>query len=122
MTAVDPADMVAGYSQAQRGRASYSGVLRNKSKTRVLWTCPDDHKRSVSAERCAAGELERRRQGQREVIVLGWCSFCRQWWTPDQAAGKRDARQDRVPGTACPRCDVPLQTVKLLVLERKPVS
>jgi hypothetical protein len=111
---------VAGYAQAQRGRAQYSGVLRNKSKTLVLWTCPDDHKTATSAKRCAATELERRQQGRREVLTLGWCEPCRQWWTPAQATGLREARDDRLPGAACPRCDVPLESVKLVVLERRP--
>jgi hypothetical protein len=121
LTVVDPSDMVAGFSQAMRGRAQYSGVLRNKSKTHILWTCPDDHRSTPSAKRCAEAELERRLQGRRAVIDLGWCSFCRQWWTAEQVTGRHDSRVTAVTG-GCPRCDVPLESVKLVVLERRTVS
>jgi hypothetical protein len=122
LTAVDPATMVAGYVQAQRGRAQYSGVLRNHSKSIVLWTCPDDHKTATSARRCAETELERRLQGQRSVVTLAWCEPCRTWWTPAQASGHREPREDRLLGLGCPRCDFHLEIVKLVVLERRTVS
>jgi hypothetical protein len=122
LTAVDPTTMVAGYVQAQRGRASYSGVLRNKPKTQIHWTCPDDHVTATSARRCAETELERRLQGLRAVVTLAWCEPCRTWWTPAQAADLREAREDRLLGLGCPRCEVPLEIVKLVVLERRTVS
>jgi hypothetical protein len=122
LTGVDPTTMVAGYVQAQRGRASYSGVLRNKPKTQIHWTCPDDHVTATSARRCAETELERRLQGRRSVVTLAWCEPCRSWWTPAQASGHREPREDRLLGLGCPRCEVPLEIVKLSVLERRTVS
>jgi len=119
----DPASMVAGYAQPMRGRASYSGVLRNKSKTRIWWTCPHDHTTAHLATLCASGELARRLEGVREVITLGWCEPCKFWWTPEQALGPRPRGGPPRPlDVGCPRCDVPLETVKLMVLERKAVS
>lgn len=110
MTA-DPKRLRAGYAQPMRGRAQYSGVLR-RTPSLTSWTCVHDHVTAHSAKRCAEAELTRRLEGAREVFTLLWCGPCRQWWTPDQAG----------PPGRCLRCDVPAESVKLVVLERSRVS
>jgi hypothetical protein len=60
-------------------------------------------------------------QAGREVFDLWWCVPCESWWTRKQAEEPRSGNGRRPVG-GCPRCYVPLQRVKLLVLERQAVS
>lgn len=99
-----------GYRHLRRGSAQYAAVLRDKAARKIVWACADSHVTTVQALWCANGELARRTQAGREVFTLRWCAPCGRWWTPSQAASG-----------LCPRCDVPLEAVKLVVLERRPV-
>lgn len=102
------AGLVAGYTRdTAAGRLSYHGALRRDRKSAPLWACLHDHLVVTSAQRCAEAELERREQGQGQVFSLLTCAPCGRWWA--------DARV-----SACPLCSVPLQRVKLAVLESGP--
>ena len=103
------ADLAAGFTRA-RGPAGkllpgWQGVLRRTPHSQPSWQCAHQHMASPSAVRCAAAELERRTQGEAEVFTLLRCAPC-DGWLPD--AGE----------SACPRCGVPLERVKLAVLGR----
>jgi hypothetical protein len=97
--------LVASYMRLRAGTASFRGVLRATPDSAPRWTCPDDHLSTASARRCAEAELERRNQGGREVFTLRRCGPCDAWY-PDG------------PGSPCPVCSVPMERVKLVVLER----
>ena len=97
--------LIAGFAHVQRGSAHYKGALRVTAKSPPRWYCEHDHLTPEAARRCADFELERREQGGRDVIELRRCTPCDRWW-PDG------------PGTACPVCAVPVERVKLVVLER----
>jgi hypothetical protein len=97
--------LVAGFAYIRRGSARYKGALRVSAKAVPAWTCEHDHITPESARLCADTELEKRTQGGREVITLRRCGPCDRWW-PDG------------PGQVCPACSVPLERVKLAVLER----
>jgi hypothetical protein len=111
-----------GYRHLQRGKASYAGVIRDGGKTKLVWMCDHSHATSVQAAGCAQRELERRVQGEREVFVLLWCKPCAQWWTLAQAGRPVSPSRPHQRSAPCPRCDFPLESVKLVVLERHPVS
>jgi hypothetical protein len=97
--------LLAGFTHVNRGTADYKGVLRATPKSAPAWTCTHNHLSAEAARRCADFELESRKQGSREVISLRWCEPCGRWW-PDGDA------------PACPVCSVPMERVKLVVLER----
>jgi hypothetical protein len=99
--------LIAGFTHVQRGRAAYRGVLRVTQKSAPAWTCrcPQPHLTAEAARSCADAELYAREQGGREVISLRRCEPCDRWW-PDG------------PASACPVCSVPMERVKLVVLER----
>lgn len=100
-------ELTAGYAHRRKGVSSYMGILKAGRKTMPAWTCPHDHITTVKAKACAEAELERRRQGASEVFTLLHCKPCRKWW--------EDIDVDAV----CPRCDVPLERVKLAVVSRR---
>lgn len=104
-------DLIPGYMHRRRGVASYRGALREKPKGEPVWTCNDDHLVSSAAVRCAEAEKDRRVQGGREVMVLLHCKPCSLYfgepgWEASDTFGH------------CPYCDVPLDWVKVAVLER----
>jgi hypothetical protein len=105
----DADGLVAGYAYRGRGTASYVGVLREdpRSRKKPAWSCPHDHLVATSAVLCADAELDRRVQAGRAVFWLLHCVPCERWW-PDGA------------GPPCPLCGVPLERLKLAVLERGP--
>jgi len=102
--------LIAGFAHVHRGTAHYRGALRVTQKSLPRWTCScvPDHPTPEAARKCADGELWRREQGGREVVALRRCAPCDRWY-PDG------------PGAACPECSVPMERVKLVVLERGPV-
>jgi hypothetical protein len=106
------ADLVAGYAHRRRGVSSYVGVLKQDRKSAPVWACTHDHLTTVKAAQCAEAELERRAQGGREVFELLHCTPCSKWWSPEEAGTTPPG------GTECPRCGVPLEMLKLAVLER----
>lgn len=97
--------LLAGFTHVNRGTADYKGVLRATAKSAPAWTCAHNHLTAEAARRCADFELESRKQGSREVFTLRRCEPCDRWH-PDG------------PGSACPVCSVPMERVKLAVLER----
>jgi hypothetical protein len=105
------ADLVAGYAHVRRGASAYAGVLRQGFNGPKRWTCScrPVHLTASGAVACATAELERRRQGSREVFALRRCGPCDRWY-PDG------------DGAACPACSVPMERVRVAVLERGPVS
>ena len=106
---IDPASLQPGYAHRKMGVASYAGALRTDPHAKPVWTCDDDHKAPYTARLCAEGELERRKQAGRAVLVLLNCKVCETWWSNSAAI-------------ACPRCSVPLDRVKMAVLERGAAS
>lgn len=104
------AELVAGYEHVRRGTAAYRGVLRPATGGTPVWRCRCEpvHLNTITARRCAEKELDRRRQGGRQVFELLRCEPCGRWF----------AAVPRAP--ACPVCGVPLQRLKVLVLERGP--
>lgn len=108
-----PGPLKAGFAHRQKGVAAYVGALRTDPHAKPSWTCPcvPVHLTPIQATWCATAELARRTQGEREVFTLLWCEPCGRWWTSAQAAVG-----------VCPRCDVPAERVKLVVLERSRVS
>lgn len=102
-------DLMASYAHRQRGKASYAGVLRETPKSRPAWTCVHDHLTATGAAACANAELDRRTQGENEVFWLRRCEPCDRWWGDGVSA-------------ACPVCAVPMERMKVAVLERVPVS
>lgn len=87
----------------------YLGALRRTRKSDPVWTCPHAHAVPAIATRCAVGEEEKRAQGRDQVFFLLHCGACTSWW-PD------------APGvTRCAGCGVPMERVKLAVLERLPL-
>lgn len=103
---VPPDRLIAGYSHRDKG-ASYRGALRDNPRNAPLWTCDHEHFSTAVARRCAESERERRVQGAREVLELEHCKPCSKWW-------------QGLPDAACPWCYVPLERVKVIVLERLP--
>lgn len=104
--------LIAGFTRRPGGIASYAGALRATPQGVPAWVCsgPEhDHLTPPVARRCAEAELERRKQGIREVFDLLNCEPEGLWFA--------DARGV----TACPRCSVPLRRVKVAVLERSAV-
>ena len=104
--------LIAGFTRRSGGRASYAGALRATPKGVPAWLCKGpghDHLTPGIARKCAEQELERRKQGIREVFELLHCEPEDRWFA--------DARGV----TACPSCSVPLERVKVAVLERSPV-
>ena len=92
---------------------TYLGALRRTRKSDPVWTCQhvhNSHSLPAIATRCALGEEERRQQGRDQVFFLLHCAVCASWWP--------DARGV----TACLRCGVPMERVKLAVLERLPLE
>ena len=112
----DPPELKAGFAHKSKGAGVYVGVLRAYPSARPSWTCSHSHLTPIQADWCSKAELARRTAGEREVFTLLWCEPCGSWWTPAQATG---GPQD---GRSCPRCGVPLEAVKLVVLERRRVS
>lgn len=105
-------DLIPGYAFARRGTYAYLGALRRTPGSVPVWTCSGSHALHVStlgALACARAELDRRTQGGREVFWLRRCEPCNRWWG--------DGASD-----ACPVCAVPMERVKVAVLERVPVS
>lgn len=98
--------LVAGFVHVRRGAAYYKGALRTAPGRPPAWTCEHTHYTPTVAKLCATGELDRRGQAGREVFELLRCEPCGRWF-------------GAVPcPPACPACDVPLQRLKVLVLER----
>lgn len=99
--------LIAGFTHVQRGTAAYRGALRVTPSAVPAWTCPcaPVHLTAEKARMCADAELARREQGGREVFTLLYCRPCDRWWPAGSAE-------------ACPVCTVPLERVKLAVLER----
>jgi hypothetical protein len=109
-----------GYRRLRPGKASYTGVIRDARRL-VVWHCAHDHATPDIGRRCAEAELERRRQGGREVFDLFHCDPCETWWTRAQAEARTGRRLGPHFVKGCPRCDVPLEAVRVQVLERRPV-
>jgi len=113
-------DLIAGYKVIEYPRhatAAYRGVLRRTPGSRPSWSCscPSPHLSPVTARGCAERELERRGQGSREVFTLLHCKRCAEgggssWW--DDVPGEE--------GLKCPRCGVPLERLKLVVVGSAP--
>lgn len=97
--------LVAGFVHLRRGAAYYKGALRTAPGRPPVWTCEHTHYSPTPAKLCAEGELYRRGQAGREVFELLHCTPCWSWYGNE-------------PGRLCPRCGVPLERLKLLVLER----
>jgi len=107
-------ELIPGYEHVRRGTAAYRGTLRQTPRGAPVWRCgcPAPHLNTITARRCAEQEMERRRQGGRQVLALLRCDPCERWY-PD----------DPVPGvTLCPRCGVRLERLKVAVLERGPAT
>jgi rubrerythrin len=104
---VRPEGLIPGYVHASRGRASYRGALRASEKGEPAWTCKDDHLTATSARTCARAEKEQRVQGSKQVFRLLNCKQCERWWEDARGASE------------CPRCSVPLDRVKVVVVERE---
>jgi hypothetical protein len=104
--------LIAGFSSVQRGRAAYRGALRPTAKSLPVWTCTCTpvHLTPGGARECADVELERRKRSAGVVFTLLHCKPCASW------------RADSRLVTSCPRCGVPLERVKLAVLERGPAG
>jgi hypothetical protein len=102
--------LLPGFTRIRPGAAHYKGALRVTPKAVPDWTCAHDHFSPAVARMCAEAELERREQGGRQVFFLLRCEPCDRWWT------------NGVSPAGCPVCSVPLERVKLAVLERGPVS
>jgi hypothetical protein len=109
-------ELTAGWTSFTEGAArAYRGALRRTPGSTPSWVCkcPRPHLAAPTARACAAAELERRQQAEREVFTLLYCKPCDEagysaWWA--------DAN-----GTAfCVRCGCSLERVKLVVLERTP--
>jgi hypothetical protein len=101
---------IPGFTHLSRGTASYRGALRATPRSTPVWTCKHDHLTATKATECAAAEWDRREQGEREVFTLLNCLPCGRWW-PDLAPAAHQV---------CPRCDVPVDRVKVVVTERLP--
>jgi hypothetical protein len=97
--------LIAGFTHVKRGTSDYRGVLRATAKSAPAWTCAHSHLTPEAARRCADFERKRRTEGEREVISLRRCEPCDRWWPDGDTA-------------ACPVCSVPMEKVKLVVLER----
>ena len=121
---VDPRELTAGYSHARgRGVAAYWGVLHD-GKAEV-WRCAkvSGHRPHIiagQAHQCARDELERRRQGAREVLRALHCAPCSVFWDLAllSAPGETGDPGSYLLRGQCPRCTGPGQQVKLAVLER----
>jgi hypothetical protein len=112
-------DLRAGYRYLRRGSARYGGVLRKGEDGGLRWQCPHDHISATQAAQCAETELERRRQGAREVAYLLHCAPCGIWQDPAAAAG------DDLTALArgrCPRCGVPVTRERVIILDRENVK
>jgi hypothetical protein len=102
----DPKDLLAGFTRAGMG---YRGALRVSSGSTPVWVCRDrEHLTPPKAKECAEAERDRRVQAAGVVFSLLHCEPCASWW--DDAGGV----------TACPRCKVPPERVKVAVVERGP--
>jgi hypothetical protein len=99
--------LIAGFTRARQGTAHYRGALRATQKSVPAWrcACAPDHPTPEAARKCADAELWRRVQAGRAVVTLRRCEPCDGWW-PDG------------DGAPCPACAVPMERVKLVVLER----
>jgi hypothetical protein len=120
---VDPRELTAGYSFANRSLGTARGVLRDGDK--VVWTCEHKpHGVPTVARQCAEAELERRLQGAQVVLQAGHCVPCAAFWDLGLAAGETEgAREPSWQASAlmrgiCPRCSVPFTRVTVAVLER----
>jgi hypothetical protein len=107
------AELVAGSASIRAATGGWHGALRPGPRARPVWTCAHVHATPATAKPCAERELERRRQGARAVFTLLHCARCDEgggsaWWA------------DAPGALECPRCSVPLERVKLAVLERGP--
>lgn len=102
----EPESLAAGFVHVRRGAAYYKGALRTAPGRPPVWTCDHTHYSPTVAKLCAQGELDRRTQAGREVFELLHCVPCGTWVR----------HSDEYP--FCARCSVPLQRLKLLVLER----
>lgn len=98
--------LVAGFVHVRRGAAYYKGALRAAPGRPPVWTCEHTHYSPTVAKLCAQGELDRHVQAGREVFELLHCVPCGAWHAGDGETH------------ACPDCGVPLQRLKVLVLER----
>jgi hypothetical protein len=97
--------LVPGFTRGPR--SSYRGALRDNPRNNPEWICTHEHLLPAAARRCAQGERERRMQGASEVLELSHCKPCATWW-------------EGLPSAVCPWCDVPVERVKVIVLERGP--
>lgn len=102
--------LLAGYTRHRAGKAEYAGALRRRPGSDPVWecSCRPVHLTAARATACAAAELDRRTQGAREVFTLLRCDPCGAWYGEQRGM------------TACPRCEVPLEAVKVAVLGRGP--
>jgi hypothetical protein len=114
----DPRDLRAGYATIKaRGAGHFAGALRLGEK--IVWRCDEtqrhDHIGTALAIRCAEAELDRRRQGAREVLTLLHCPAENIWWDPALGAMEQALDDGR-----CPRCFTECVREKVFVLEREP--
>jgi rubrerythrin len=95
-----------GYRRLKPGTAAFAGVLRKSEKGAVTWACAHSHAVTRAAYLCAEAEAVRRREAARVVYVLLHCGTCGLWWDDSRGALR------------CPRCEKPLDRVKLAEVER----
>lgn len=102
-------DLLPGFTRG-KGPAVFLGALRRTPKSDPFWTCSHIHSLPAIARRCAEAEADRRQAGREQVFSLLHCGVCTAWY-PDEPTGFR-----------CFRCGVPMERVKLAVLERLPLG
>jgi hypothetical protein len=107
----DPAELRAGYTHNHLGKLSYAGALRTADSRPPVWSCPHDHLVPVAAKRCAEAELDRRREGAKQVLTLLHCEEDGLWYDP-----RVGPDVNWRPGM-CPRCGVPMLREKVLIIE-----
>lgn len=112
VTEYNAAGLKPGYLHRKRGAASYGGVLRTEDTRTQVWECKHDHFTAMAARRCAEGELDRRREGAKNVLTLLHCQEEGIWYDPAVDGAAVDWR----PGL-CPRCGVPMLREKVMILQ-----
>ena len=103
-----PENLIPGYAHIDRGMARYRGALRESPGGRPAWTCQHDHAYTGGAVMCAKREKNGRVEAGKVVLDVLWCEHCTTWTPYEEGV------------TACWRCYVPVDRVKLLILERHP--
>jgi hypothetical protein len=129
MMEVDPRELAVGYAYPKgKGVTIVVGVLRDGK--REVWRCSQlpghrAHLIPTLATQCAGAELERRRQGAKEVLWLAHCEPCQAFWDLGLVAGvpvhghePGDSAYDLLRGI-CPVCTVPFDRVRVAILERQ---